>query len=80
MILNQNAAASIRRHSSRRGITILEIMVVMTGVAAMLALCALTIQLLMRLNDDRIHCVRTLGLQDAALAGSKVLSITLPLR
>ena len=52
MISNQNAAAPMRRHSSRRGITILEIMVVMTGVAAMLALCAITIQLLMRLNAD----------------------------
>ena len=52
MILNQTEASSTRRRSLRRGITILEIMVVMTGVAAMLALCALTIQLLMRLNDD----------------------------
>ncbi len=52
MILNQTEASPTRRRSSRRGITILEIMVVMTGVAAMLALCALTIQLLMRLNAD----------------------------
>jgi len=52
MILNQAEASPMRRHSSRRGITILEIMVVMTGVAAMLALCAVTIQLLMRLNAD----------------------------
>ena len=52
MILIQTEASSTRRGSLRRGITILEIMVVMTGVAAMLALCALTIQLLMRLNDD----------------------------
>ena len=38
MILNKTAASTTRRHSSRRGITILEIMVVMTGVVAMLAL------------------------------------------
>jgi len=36
----------------RRGITIIEMMVVMTGVAGVLALCAITIQLLMRLNSD----------------------------
>jgi type II secretory pathway pseudopilin PulG len=52
MILKQTKASPTGRRSSRRGITILEIMVVMTGVAAMLALCALTIQLLMRLNAD----------------------------
>ena len=40
------------RRSPRRGITIIEIMVVITGVAATLALCAITIQLLMRLNSD----------------------------
>jgi hypothetical protein len=52
MILNQTEASSPRRRSLRRGITILEMVVLMTGVATMLALCALTIQLLMRLNDD----------------------------
>jgi hypothetical protein len=54
MILNPVEAlpTPTRRHSSRRGITILEITVVMTGVAAMLALCAVTIHLLMRLSDD----------------------------
>jgi hypothetical protein len=52
MILHQSEYSPKRRRSSRRGITILEIMVVMTGVAAMLTLCAITIQLLMRLNAD----------------------------
>jgi hypothetical protein len=52
MIWNPAEASPTRRHSSRRGITILEIMVVMTGVAVMLALCAVTIHLLMRLSDD----------------------------
>jgi type II secretory pathway component PulJ len=51
MILDHKASPP-RRHSSRRGITILEIMVLMTGVAAMLTLCAVTIHLLMRLNTD----------------------------
>ena len=70
MILNQTEASLTRSGSSRRGITILEIMVVMTGVAAMLALCALTIQLLMRLNDDgharlsRSRVARTAGSAD----------------
>jgi len=52
MISNQTKASPMRSRSTRRGITILEIMVVMTGVAAMLAVCAITIQLLMRLNAD----------------------------
>ncbi len=34
----------------RRGITILETMIVVTGVAVMLGLCAVTLQLLMKLN------------------------------
>jgi hypothetical protein len=37
---------------ARRGITIIEVLVVLTGVAAMLGLCAVTIQLLLRLNAD----------------------------
>jgi hypothetical protein len=41
-----------RRPPARRGITILETMVVMTGVAIMLGLCAITLQLLMRMNAD----------------------------
>jgi hypothetical protein len=41
-----------RAHSARRGITILEVLIVVTGVALMLGLCAVSIQLLMRLNSD----------------------------
>jgi hypothetical protein len=40
------------RRSPGRGITIIETMIVITGVAAALSLCAVTIQLLMRLNTD----------------------------
>jgi hypothetical protein len=38
--------------SARRGITILETMIAVTGVALMLGLCAVTLQLLMRLNGE----------------------------
>jgi type II secretory pathway component PulJ len=37
---------------ARRGITIIEVIVVMTGVATLLGLCAVTLQLLLRLNAD----------------------------
>jgi hypothetical protein len=37
---------------ARRGITIIEVIVVMTGVATMLGLCAVTLQLLLRLSAD----------------------------
>jgi hypothetical protein len=37
---------------SRRGITILEVVFVITGVAMMLGLCAITLQLLIQLNAD----------------------------
>jgi hypothetical protein len=43
------------KRSSRRahrGITIIEVMVVMTGVGLLLGLCAVSIQLLMKLNGD----------------------------
>ncbi len=36
----------------RRGISLIELMVVMTGVAVILGLCAVTIQALMRVNGD----------------------------
>ena len=35
---------------SRRGITLIECLVLVTGVAVMLGLCAVTIQLLLRLH------------------------------
>ena len=37
---------------ARRGITIIEVIVVMTGVATLLGLCAVTLQLLLRVNAD----------------------------
>jgi len=36
----------------RRGITLIELLVLLTGVAVMLGLCAVTIQLFLRLNID----------------------------
>lgn len=49
-------AASARRRSglARRGITIIEVLIVVTGVTMMLGLCAVSIQLLMRLNGDGV--------------------------
>ena len=45
---------TVRFHRARRprGITIIETIVVMTAVAAMLGLCVLMLQLLMRLSAD----------------------------
>jgi len=37
---------------SRRGITIIEVLIVVTGVAMMLGLCAISLQVLMQLNAD----------------------------
>jgi hypothetical protein len=37
---------------TRRGITIIEVLIAVTGVALMLGLCAISIQLLLRLNAD----------------------------
>jgi type II secretory pathway component PulJ len=45
-------SANISTRSSRRGITIIEVMIVVTGVAMLLGLCAVSIQVLMRLNTD----------------------------
>jgi type II secretory pathway component PulJ len=39
-------------HSARRGITIIEVMIVVSCVAVLLGLCAVSIQLLMKLNTD----------------------------
>jgi hypothetical protein len=38
--------------SARRGITIIEVLIVVTGVAMLLGLCAVSIQVLMKLNAD----------------------------
>jgi hypothetical protein len=38
--------------TARRGITIIEVLIVATGVAMLLGLCAVSIQILMRLNSD----------------------------
>ena len=38
--------------SARRGITIIEVMIVVTGTTLLLGLCAVSIQLLMKLNAD----------------------------
>jgi hypothetical protein len=45
-IANQGAT------SARRGITLIEVLVLITGAAVMLGLCAVTIQLLLRLHAD----------------------------
>jgi hypothetical protein len=47
-----NPAGRLVPRRARRGITIIEVMVVMAGVATMLGLCAVTIQLLFRLYGD----------------------------
>jgi type II secretory pathway pseudopilin PulG len=41
-----------RNHPLCRGVTLIEMLVVMTGVSVVLGLCALTIQLLMRVSSD----------------------------
>ncbi len=41
-----------RKTGARRGISLLETLVVVTAVAAMLGLCAVTIQLLLRVSGD----------------------------
>jgi hypothetical protein len=49
--------------SSRRGISLIEVMIVITGVAMMLGLCAISLQLLMQLNSDaqaRLSAARAL--------------------
>jgi hypothetical protein len=51
------------QHRNRGGITIIEMVVVMSGVAAVLGLCAVTIQLLLRLSTDgqaRLNAATTL--------------------
>jgi hypothetical protein len=48
----RHVAANKSARSARRGITIIEVLVVVTGVAVLLGLCAVSIQLLMRLNAD----------------------------
>ena len=45
-------SANMSTRSARRGITIIEVMIVVTGVAMLLGLCAVSIQVLMRLNAD----------------------------
>ena len=40
------------RRSTRRGFTLLEVLIVVTGVAALLGVCAVSIQLLLRLSAD----------------------------
>jgi type II secretory pathway pseudopilin PulG len=49
--MRQNRAIS-RNRRSRRGISLIEFMVVVTAVATMLGLCAVTIQALLRVNAD----------------------------
>ena len=48
----RRVAAKKSMNSARRGITIIEVMVVVTGAALLLGLCAVSIQLLMKLNAD----------------------------
>ena len=45
-------AANTSARSRRRGITIIEVLIVVTGVAMLLGLCAVSIQVLMKLNAD----------------------------
>jgi hypothetical protein len=49
------------RGSRRRGITIIETIVLMTGVAAMLGLCVIMLQLLMKLDGDSRARLETAG-------------------
>jgi hypothetical protein len=49
--MKRSYAANSAR-SCRRGITIIEVLLAVTGVAMMLTLCAVSIQLLMKLNSD----------------------------
>jgi hypothetical protein len=44
--------AKMSTKSVRRGITIIEVLIVVTGVAMLLGLCAVSIQVLMKLNGD----------------------------
>ena len=46
--------AQRRSRPARRGITIIEVLIVVTTVTMMLGLCAVSIQLLMRLNGDAV--------------------------
>ena len=48
----RRVAAKQTRSRARRGITIIEVMIVVTGVTLLLGLCAVSIQLLMKLNAD----------------------------
>ena len=48
----KHVAGKASRSSSRRGITIIELMIVVSGVTLLLGLCAVSIQLLMKLNGD----------------------------
>ena len=48
MMIRRFALPEARR--SRRGFTLLEALIAVTGIALMLGLCAVTLQLLMRLN------------------------------
>ena len=47
-----SAGQTSRRSRSRRGVTIIEVIVLMTGVAAMLGLAVILLQLLMKLDAD----------------------------
>jgi hypothetical protein len=46
------ASAGQRTGRARRGITIIEVLIVVTSVTMLISLCAVSIQLLMRLNGD----------------------------
>jgi hypothetical protein len=48
----RRAAGKKFASSARRGISMIEIMIVVTGVTLLLGLCAVSIQLLMKLNAD----------------------------
>jgi type II secretory pathway pseudopilin PulG len=51
-VLENSRAGTRGVRARRRGFTIIETMVVMTGVATILGICAVTIQLLLRLNSE----------------------------
>ena len=42
----------VRNREARRGISLIELLVIMTGVAVILGLCAVTIQVLFRVSSD----------------------------
>ncbi len=54
----KNRSSNHDRRRSRRGITIIEVLIVVSGVSMLLAICAVSIQALLRANSDAQHRYR----------------------